>query len=86
MVGLLFAAEAVVEVAEGARKGEVVEAGVGHPSDEVVGVGEGFVLGLGVGPFLTELVCLTADEILGVGAVEFAFQGADAVGKAGEAG
>ena len=58
----------------------VVEAGVGHPSDEVVGVGEGLVLGLSVGPFLAELVYLMADEILGVGAVEFAFQGADSVG------
>ena len=80
MVGLLFAAAAVVQVAEGAGEGEVVEAGVGHLSDEVVGVGEGLVLRLGVGPFLAELVCLTADEILGVGAVEFSFQGADSVG------
>ena len=86
MVGLLFAAAAVVEVAEGTGEGEVVEAGVGHLSDEVVGVGKGFVLGLGVGPFLAELVCLLTDEILGVGAVEFALQGADSVGKAGEAG
>ena len=80
MVGFFFAAAAVVQVAEGTGEGEVVEAGVGHLSDEVVGVGEGFVLGLGVGPILAELVCLTADEILGVGAVEFTFQGADAVG------
>ena len=80
MVGLLFAAAAVVQVAEGAGEGQVVEAGAGHLSDEGVGVGEGFVLGLGVGPFLAELVCLLTDEILGVGAVEFAFQGADSVG------
>ena len=86
MVGFLFAAAAVVEVAEGAGEGEVVEAGVGHFSDEVVGVGQGFVLGLGVGPFFAELGYLMADEILGVGAVEFALQGADSVGKAGEAG
>ena len=80
MVGLFFAAAAVVQVAEGAGEREVMEAGVSHPSDEVVGVGEGFVLGFGVGPFLAELVYLLAYEILGVGAVEFAFQGADAVG------
>ena len=80
MVGLLFAAAAVVQVAEGAGKGEIVETGVGYPSDEGVGVGDGLVSGLGVGPFLAELVCLTADEILGVRAVEFAFQGADSVG------
>ena len=73
MAGLLFAAAAVVQVAEGAGKGEVVEAGVGHLSDEVVGVGQGFVLGLGVGPILAELVHLLADEVFGVGAVEFAF-------------
>ena len=80
MAGLLFAAAAVVEVAEGAGEGEVVQAGVGHFPDEVVGVGQGLVLGLGVGPFLAELVHFLADEILGVGAVEFAFQGADSVG------
>ena len=80
MAGLLFAAAAVVQVAEGAGEGKVVEAGVGYLSDEVVGVGQGLVLGLGVGPFLADLVHFLADEILGVGAVEFAFQGADAVG------
>ena len=80
MVGLLFAAAAVVQVAEGAGEGEVVEAGVGHLSDEVVGVGQGFTLGLGVGPFFAELVHLRADEILGVRAVEFAPEGTDAVG------
>ena len=80
MVGLLFAAAAVVQVAEGTGEGEVVEAGIGNPSDEVVGVGERLVLGLGVGPFLAELVHFTADMILGVGAVEFAPEGADAVG------
>ena len=80
MVGLLFAAAAVVQVAEGAGEGEVVEAGIGNPSDEVVGVGERLVLGLGVGPILAELVHFTADEILSVGAVEFAPEGADAVG------
>ena len=80
MVGLFFAAAAVVQVAEGTGEGEVVEAGVGHSSDEGVGVGQGLVLGLGVGPFFAELVCLMADEILGVRAVEFAFQGADSVG------
>ncbi len=41
MHGLLFAAAAVVQVAEGAGEGEVVEAGVGDPSDEGVGVGGG---------------------------------------------
>ena len=73
MAGLFFAAAAVVQVAEAAGEGEVVEAGVGHLPDEVVGVGQGFVLGLGVGPFLAELVHLLADEVFGVGAVEFAF-------------
>ena len=73
MVGLLFAAAAVVQVAEGAGEWEESETGVGYLSDEVVGVGQGFVLGLGVGPFLAELVHLLTDEILGVGAVEFAF-------------
>ena len=58
MVGLLFAASAVVQVAEGAGEGEEAEAGVGYLSDEVVGVWEGLILGLGVGPFLAELVCL----------------------------
>ena len=80
MAGLLFAAAAVVQVAEGAGEGEVVEAGVGYLPDEVVGVGKGFVLGLGVGPFFAKLVHFLADEIFGVGAVEFAFQGADSVG------
>ena len=80
MAGLLFAAAAVVQIAKGAGEGEVVEAGVGHFPDEVVGVGQGFVLRLGVGPFFAELVYLMADEILGVGAVEFASEGADAVG------
>ena len=73
MVGLLFAAAAVVQVAEGAGEGEEAEAGVGHSSDEVVGVGQGFVLGLSIGPFLAELVDVTADEVFGVGPVEFAF-------------
>ena len=73
MVGLLFAAAAVVQVAEGAGEGEESEAGVGHLSDEGVGVGQRFVLGLGVGPFFAELVYLMADEVFGVGAVEFAF-------------
>ena len=41
MVGLLFAAAAVVEVAEGTGEGEESEAGVGHLSDEVVGAGRG---------------------------------------------
>ena len=80
MVGLLFAAAAVVEVAEGAGEGEESEAGVGYPSDEVVGVGQGFVLGSGVGPFLAELVYVTAEENLVAGAVELASEGADAVG------
>ena len=73
MAGLLFAAAAVVEVAESAGEGEVVKAGVGHFPDEVVGVGQRLVLGLGVGPFFAELVHFLADEIFGVGAVEFAF-------------
>ena len=80
MAGFLFAAAAVVQVAEGAGEGEVVKAGVGHFPDEVVGVGQRLVLGLGVGPILADLVHFPADEILGVGAVEFAFQGADSVG------
>ena len=79
MVGLLFAAAAVVQVAEGAGEGEEAEAGVGHFSDEVVGVRQGFVLGLGTGPFLAELVYVTAEENLVAGAVEFASEGADAV-------
>ena len=73
VAGLLFAAAAVVQVAKGAGEGEVVEAGVGYLPDEVMGVGERFVLGLGVGPFFAELVHFLADEIFGVGAVEFAF-------------
>ena len=80
MVGLLFAAAAVVQVAEGAGEGEEAEAGAGHLSDEVVGVGEGLVLGLGGGPFLAELVNVPAEEDFVTGAVELAFQGADAVG------
>ena len=69
MAGLLFAAAAVVQVAEGAGEGEESEAGVGYLSDEVVGVGDGFILGLGVGPFLAELVYVTAEEDLVTGAV-----------------
>ena len=80
MVGLLFSAAAVVQVAEGIGEGGVVRAAVGHPSDEGLGVGQGLVLGLGVGPFLAELVYLMTYEILGIGAVEFPFQGADSVG------
>ena len=80
MVGLLFAAAAVVQVAEGAGEGEESEAGVGYLSDEVVGVGDGFILGLGVGPFLAELVYVTAEEDFVTGAVEFTSEGADAVG------
>ncbi len=80
MAGLLFAAAAVVQVAEGTGEGEESEAGVGHPSDEVVGVGQGFVLGLGVGPFFAELVHVTAEEDLVTGAVEFTSEGTDAVG------
>ena len=80
MVGLLFAAAAVVQVAEGAGEWEESETGVGYLSDEVVGVGQGFVLGLGVGPFLAELVYVTAEEDLVTGAVELTSEGADAVG------
>ena len=80
MVGLLFAAAAVVQVAKGAGEGEESETGVGYLSDEVVGVRQGFVLGLGVGPFLAELVYVTAEENLVTGAVEFTSEGADAVG------
>ena len=69
MVGLLFAAAAVVQVAEGAGEGEESEAGVGYLSDEVVGVGDGFILGLGFGPFLAELVYVTAEEDFVTGAV-----------------
>ena len=61
----------------------MVEAGVGYPLDEGVGVGEGLMLVFGVGPFLTELVYLSGSEIFGVAAVQFAFRGADAVGMAG---
>ena len=80
MVGLLFAAAAVVQVAEGAGEGEESEAGVGHLSDEGVGVGQGFVLGLSIGPFLAELVDVTAEEHLVTGAVELTSEGADSVG------
>ena len=80
MVGLLFAAAAVVQVAEGAGEGEEAEARVGHLSDEVVGVGQRLVLGLSVGPFLAELVCVTAEEDLVTGTVELASEGADSVG------
>ena len=80
MVGLLFTAAAVVQVAEGAGEGEEAEAGVGYLSDEVVGVGQWLVLGLGVGPFLAELVYVTAEEDFVTGAVELASEGTDAVG------
>ena len=80
MVGLLLAAAAVVQVAEGAGEGEEAEAGVGYLSDEVVGVWEGLILGLGVGPFLAELVYVTAEEDFVTGAVELASEGTDSVG------
>ena len=69
MVGLLFAAAAVVQVAEGTGEGEEAEAGVGYLSDEVVGVREELVLGLGIGPFLAELVYVTAEKDFVTGAV-----------------